>query len=39
MLPEDPANRNYTEEGDDQGYFEDDYFPTDAELEVERLRQ
>ena len=39
MLLEDPANQDYTEEGDDQGYFEGDYFQTDADWEVERLRQ
>lgn len=38
MLPKDLAYQDYTEEGDDQGYFEGDYFQTDAELEVETLR-
>lgn len=39
ILPEDPTNQNYTKGGDDQGYYKGDYFPTDAHLEVERLRQ
>ena len=39
MLPEDPAYQDYTEEGNDQGYFETDYFPTAVDLEIERLKQ
>lgn len=38
ILPEDPTHQDYTEEGDDQGYFIGDYFQTDVELEVETLR-
>ena len=26
MLPKDPTYQDYAEEGDDQGYFEGDYF-------------
>lgn len=39
MLPEDPAYQDYTEEGDDQGYYEGDYFPTEANFEIERVKQ
>ena len=34
-----PAYQDYTEEGDDQGYFESDYYPTEVDLEIERLRK
>ena len=39
MIPEDTADQGYTEGGDDQGYYEDYYYPMDAEREVELLRQ
>ena len=37
VLPNNPANRDFTEERDDQGYSERGYVPTEAELEVQRL--
>ena len=39
MLPDEIANQGYIEGGDDEGYYEDDYYPTDAEREMELLRQ
>ena len=39
VQPEEPAYQDYNEEDDDQGYFEGDYFTTEAELEIERLRR
>ena len=39
VQPEEPAYQDYTEEGDDQGYFEGDYFTTEADLEIERLKR
>ena len=39
IKPEDPANQDYTEGGDDEGYYEDDYYPTTVEEENEIPRQ
>ena len=39
MQPEEPAYQDYNEEDDDQGYFEGDYFTTEADLEIERLKR
>ena len=39
VLPNNPTNRDFTEERDDQGYFERGYFPTEAELEIQRLNR
>ena len=33
------VDQGYTEGGDDEGYYEDDYYPTDTDREVELLRQ
>ena len=38
MLPEDSSYQDYIEKGDEQGYFEGDYFQINAKLEVETLR-
>lgn len=39
MQPEDPANQDYTEGGDDEGYYDDGYYPNTTEEEVEILKQ
>lgn len=39
MLPKDPANQDRTEGGDDEGYYDDGYYPITTEDEVEILRQ
>ena len=39
MLPEDPANQDYTDGGYDEGYYEDNYYPNTVEEEVEILKQ
>ena len=39
MIPKDIADQGYTEGGDDEGYYEDDYYPTAVKIEVELLRQ
>ena len=39
VLPNNPANRGFTEERGIQGYSERGYHPTEAELEVQRLNR
>ena len=39
MVPNETADQGYTDGGDDEGYYEDYYYPTDAEREMELLRQ
>ena len=39
MLPEDPANQDYTEGGDDEGHYEDAYYPQITEEEIAFLKQ
>ena len=39
MLPEDPANQDYTEGGDDEEDYNEGYYPMIAEEEVALLRQ
>ena len=39
VQPEEPVTQDHTKGGNDQGYYEDDYYPTAAKLEIERLKQ
>lgn len=39
MMPEDPANQTYTKGGDDEGEYDEGYYPLTAEEEVEILRK
>ena len=39
MFLEEPANQDFTEEGGDQGYLKGGYFPTAANVEIERLKR
>lgn len=39
MVPDETIDQGYTEGGDDEVYYEDDYYPTDAERELELMRQ
>ena len=39
ILPKNPTNRGITEERNDQRYSERSYFPTEAELEIQRLNR
>ena len=38
MVPDETADQDYTKGGDDEGYYEDDYHPTNAERELELVR-
>lgn len=39
VQPKEHVYQDYTEEGDDQGYFEGDNFTTEVDLEMERLKR
>ena len=39
MQPKDIANQDYSEGGDDEEYYEDDYYPTNAELLRQQLAE
>lgn len=33
MVPDETSEQGYTEGGDEEGYYENDYYPTNAERE------